>query len=373
MPAPNVWPFFIEAGSSESVEYFTNVLTTFGKEQRIRLRQFPRVMFKYVHFMEQDEAALATAIIRDSAFTGDFHVPVWSELEKIEGEVLSSDTVLSFDTTNGSYNSGFVFVWENNNSWVLAEIASVTSGSITLTEAIGTSLSSPLVMPVRRCFMSGPAETSVISSNARFSVSFTARDSFEVDADSIPTFSDYPVYPFDNFNVRNTLQTISRVVEYFDNGFGLVQVEPYRDDIYPSTNVTMSYNGIEEKTAIRKFISLMGGKQKPFFLPTFRTDLIPLTDSTTQIIIKSGYPTSTLVGRAIRIEQKSGAVLYNRISGVSGSTLTLSQTSPQTVGPTLTKSISLMDLYRGQSDTFEFPLNMYGNGYVSFTAEEITE
>lgn len=375
MSVDKLWPFPIEDGSTEVIEYFTSVLKTYTTEQRIKLRDKPRTVFNYTHLLDTQENAYADMLIRESNFQNNFLVPVWSESIFYKEAIDSSDTVIIFDTTVMDLQGGYLFIWRDNSSYVGKKVTSFTDTQVVLEEPVGQNFTNCVLGPARKSYISQPPYKETENLNTLLTITFTSRDNFEVDEyEGYDEFQGLPVYPFFNYNMAPLRDTISQTVEYFDSGYGLVEIEPVRDFVSNVAEVDLFYQGNSRKKIVRSFLAVMSGKHKPFWLPTYRKDITPTSSgSGSSISTDSNYVSSGAIGRGLRIEQNNGNVFYNRVTGVSGGSVSLQSSLPETVGPNQTRSISFMDIYRSETDRFENFLRPGVRGTVTFTAKEVTE
>ncbi|NGQ93406.1 hypothetical protein G5V65_21210, partial [Rhodobacter sp. HX-7-19] len=100
-----------------------------------------------------------------------------------------------------------------------------------------------------------------------------------------------------------------RAVEYVDNGFGPVVVEPLRDLLERGEAITMKAQGASERWALRRWLWSLRGRQASFWLPTWGRELqlrAAMTSGSTLMRVAPFAELAAYVGRAILLEMPSG-------------------------------------------------------------------
>jgi len=105
------------------------------------------------------------------------------------------------------------------------------------------------------------------------------------------------------------LTSLRRAVEYVDNGFGPVVVEPLRDLFERGEAITLKAQGATERWALRRWLWSLRGRQTGFWLPTWGCELQLRSAMTSGSTLMRVVPIAELaghVGRAILLEMPSG-------------------------------------------------------------------
>ena len=137
----DVWPFAPEEGSTDTIQFLTDVLRTYSAEQRIKLRRNPRRKMDYSHLLSQEQLTEAKLKARRYGQTQTMFVPVWSN-QKIFSDLGAADTVLDFQDEFVRYyeynDVDKVIIWSDWDDYIVRDITSIDAKQINLGSAIGT-------------------------------------------------------------------------------------------------------------------------------------------------------------------------------------------------------------------------------------------
>jgi hypothetical protein len=148
------------------------------------------------------------------------------------------------------------------------------------------------------------------------SASFVLRDATDLAAPTLPTYLGRPVQT-DPSLVRGPLSaSLRRAVEYVDNGFGPVMVEPLRDVFERSEAITLKAQGPTARHALRRWLWSLRGRQASFWLPTWGRELQLRAAMTSGSVLMRVAPVAMVaayVGRPIIVEML-GALRFRTIT-----------------------------------------------------------
>lgn len=396
----DVWPFAPETGYSEKISFLTDVLRTYSAEQRIKLRKQPRRSMSYSHLLDQEQLSQAKLKARRYGQTSTMFVPVWAD-QKIFTGLTSGDTVLDFGTQHvGHYEYNIadkVILWTDWDDYIVRDIASTTSTTITLSSSIGVNLSQVFVMPLRQCVAyQGFTVTQDSPNESYVNATWTLKESSDVynwilydlfDLDNIFDTDDIFTRPVENYNgiyvrkeaphrLQSVENSILQPITLVDNGFGPIATENHFDYINNLSSVEFFWsNPVERAEEIRDFLGGVSGRAKAFYLPTFSNDMVPISGvySGTSLSFEDyGIPNDYL-NRVIMIELNNGTKTYNTITAAVQATSEISVTldSAISLDTSNLKRICFMNLVRCDVDDFELFYYYGGSGTTRFTTMEV--
>ena len=364
-----IWTFIPQMEIKEKLEWKTNILQTYDGEQRIALREAPRQELKYKYFLNEQEYSIAKAI--GIQWGGNFYgVPIWAEVF-IYGDIPSGTTTLEVDTTIYDYFlDGFVFIWESNNKTVVRKIIGITDTEILLEYEI-ENFSNALIMPLK----SGINQKGIKFDRGGYTAVKASSD-FLIVNDMVITASgdglDYPEYRDSQVVTNRQIalsgmsETIVRGMDYFDNGSGLIRMEP--QTAYPRNKKMLSIWSEKDidKWNNKAWLYSLVGKQKKFWIISWNADIIPIADVlTSELTIKCQHISYELYRNVtdIVLIKTDGTFLFNRILAgapfVDGESLVLEAAFPEDLATEDIEKICFMSLVRLDSD--KVTIN-YGSG-----------
>lgn len=399
----DVWSFAPEEGSTDTLDFLTDVLRTYSAEQRIKLRKNPRRKVEYNHLCTQEQLSQAKLKARRYGQTGTMYVPLWS-CQKQLTNLSSGDTVLSFGATDFvryyEYNTADkVIIWQDWDNYIVRDITSFdyTNNTIVLSSSVGTNVTRAIVMPLRAAVALRGFTTTQDSPNASYiGAEWTLKESTDTyrwinyDFFSVDDIFEYidiferVVERYNGIYVRHNAPyrmgsvsgQILQPVEIIDNGFGPIRTETLFDYVNTITSVEFFWNTPAERAAeVRDFFGALGGRLTSFYLPTFSDDVVPLAGSysgTSLSVVDYGLA-SDYVGRAIMIELNDGTKTYNTIDSAVDATseITLTLATSITLNTNDLKRISFMNLVRADEESIVMSYSHGRGGSVKFNVIEV--
>ncbi len=270
----NVWPFPPQQEVTETLQWKTEVLRCPSAEQRLCLRNVPRISVEYEFHLLPQEIEAATVMARTWTLD-EFLIPLWNEYHSAGG-VDAGATSFNVDTTIRRFQVGqYGFIIGSNGNYEVFEVTALDDTSITF-DAIDDSYSNALIMPCYPCHIVG--DFSFRKYAAQF---FTTQQEFIIDTNMNLTAAQ----PYEEYNDSYVVtdrpvlsssieESNTREYEQFDNIAGPVHyTESYN---YPVTTgrLSWSFNTLAEVRAFQEWLYYVRGKQGSFYVPRWTMDFI---------------------------------------------------------------------------------------------------
>jgi len=322
---PTLWPFAPAQEITEVLEWRTDVLQARAGEQRIALRSRPREIVTFRHRLDALSMARAAELAR-AGFAGDWLVPLWHMALQPDTDLAQGVTEILLNTGVSDFRAGgLVAIGVDGGEAVPVEVATVQADRLMLAEPLGTQL--PGMTGAARLITVAPVRAGVLTSaveiarrrqgDGTVTASFLLRDAPDLAAPTLPTYLGRPVQT-DPSLVRGPLSaSLRRAVEYVDNGFGPVMIEPLRDVFERNEAITLKAQGPTARHALRRWLWSLRGRQASFWLPTWGRELQVRVVMTSGSVSMRVAPVATLaayVGRPIMLEMPD-ALRFRTITG----------------------------------------------------------
>ena len=312
-PPPPLWAFPAAQEIAEVLEWRTDVLTSRAGEQRIALRPRPREIVTFRHRLDALGMARAAELAR-AGFAGDWHVPLWHMALQPDADLAQGATEVLLDTGVADFRGGkLAAIAVDGHEAAAVAIASVQPDRLILAEPLGLQLPSPAVAAPR--ITVAPIRAGVLTSaievarrrqgDGSVTASFLLRDAPDLVAPVLPTYLGRPVQTDPSLVRRPLSVSLRRAVEYVDNGFGPVVVEPLRDAFELGETITLKAQGPITRYALRRWLWSLRGRQVSFWLPKWGRELqlrAAMTSGSTLMRVAPVASLQAYVGRAILLE-----------------------------------------------------------------------
>jgi hypothetical protein len=361
---PELWPFPAAQEITEVLEWRTDVLQSQAGEQRIALRSRPREVVTFQH--RCDALAMARAAERSRAgFAAEWRVPLWHMAVQPTADVAQGATEIIVDTAVADFRAGdAVAIAVDGREASLAEIAAIEADRLILVEPLTTQLPATVaaqrvsIAPVRVGVLSAPVEIARRRQNdGMVTATFLLRDAPDLTAPALSSYLGRPVQTDPSLTRSPITVSLRRAVEYFDNGFGPVVVEPLRELFERGEAITLKAQGTAERWTLRRWLWSMRGRQTSFWLPTWGRELqlrAAMTSGSTLMRMAPITELAAYVGRAILLEMPSGFRFRTIIAAVADSAdhrLTLSSNLGEPVA--IGTKVHFLTLARSDADRIE--------------------
>jgi len=321
---PLLWAFPAAQEITEVLEWRTDVLTSRAGEQRIALRPRPREIVTLRHRLDALGMARAAELAR-SGFAGDWQVPLWHMALQPAADLVQGAAEILLDTSVSDFRAGgLAAIAVDGREAVPVAIASVQADRLILSEALVMQLPEPTVAarrvtvaPLRAGFLTTAVEITRRRQNeGTVTATFLLREPPDLAAPVMPSYLGRPVQTDPSLVRRPLAASLRRAVEYVDNGFGPVVVEPVRDVFERSETITLKAQGPAARHALRRWLWSLRGRQASFWLPTWGHELqlrSPMTLGSVLMRVAPIAPLPAYVGQRIMLEMP-GALRFRTIT-----------------------------------------------------------
>jgi hypothetical protein len=362
---PPPWPFPAAQEITEVLEWRTDVLQSRAGEQRIALRSRPREIVTFQHRCDALGMARAAELVR-AGFVGEWRVPLWHMAVQPTAEVAQGATEIAVHTAVADFRAGEAVVLAvDGRAASLAEIADVEADRLILVEPLGAQLPGAIVVasriavaPLRSGILIAPVEIARRRQNdGLVTTTFLLRDAPDLTAPVMPVYLGRLVQTDPSLTRSPITASLRRAVEYVDNGFGPVVVEPLRDLFESGEAITLKAQGAAERWALRRWLWSLRGRQTGFWLPTWGRELqlrAAMTSGSTQMRVVPVAELAVYVGRAILLEMPSGfrfRTINAAVADGADHRLTLSSSLGEPVA--VATAVHFLTLVRSDADRIE--------------------
>ncbi len=353
---PDLWPFPVRQPVTEVLEWNTDTLITEAAEQRIALRTAPRSILTVSHLLNAGDLARAAELAR-AGLVDTWTVPLWHLARPAASAVEAADLTVFVDTGEGFFAaSGQAVIAADGVEALLVEVSAVLPDRLELTAPAGVTLVHPIVAPVGTGVLTRPLEIDRRRQGlGMVTATFTLQGATDLSASIYPTHLELNVLT-DPAVLRQPLaESIAQSVEYIDNGFGPIVIEPVLTHVQRRSTITLMDRGAARWTR-RRWLYALRGRQRAFWLPTWGRELVlqaSVTSSATSVIVAATADPGVWIGRHVMFDITSGPVfreITNAIYDALGIRLTIA--APGKSIP-ITTPIHLLTRVRLDTDRIE--------------------
>jgi hypothetical protein len=312
-----LWPFPAAESVSEVLEWRTDVLQARAGEQRIALRSLPREIVTFQHRCDALAMARAAELAR-ARFAGDWLVPLWHMAQQPTMDLTQGDLDIPLDTSAADFRAeGFAAIALDGGDAALVEIIAIQPDRLILAE--------PLILPAAAMTISAgrvtvaPLRIGILAAAVEFvrrrqndgtvSATFLLRDAPDLTPPVLPSYLGSSVQTDPSLTRAPLSASLRRAVEYVDNGFGPVVIEPLRDVFERGETITLKAQSASKRQALRRWLWSLRGRQASFWLPTWGRELqlqAAMTSGSAQMRVTPVAELAAYVGRKILLEMPGG-------------------------------------------------------------------
>ncbi|QMV29704.1 tail assembly protein [Vibrio phage vB_VnaS-AQKL99] len=356
------WPYIPEGGYTETREWLTDVIRTRNKEQRLSLRQGPRKTVSYSYLLSNND--LANMWSHSAVWVNKLYaVPQWDKFLRV-GAISKDAMELPIDGISlGLIASGFAFIYENNFTFEVRPLKSVSNDKIEFVDAVTRDYKDATVLPVDLQKHEQPLNVS----RTAFGVS-KARAVWEKLDDTGLASNPFPLYLNRPVMLDHILMNGASHSERFgyemdrvDSETGLyTDFQEYNWLSQSRFDLRWSCDTVDEYDRIKGFLDYCRGKQGEFFVPTWNTDLTLAQDivqSDSALQVKPCDVTLFFKPFHVMIQYLDGSHSFASVTSASrGSdfdTLKITPALPDK-DANLVVQICRLNLMRFDTDRFEF-------------------
>lgn len=313
-----LWPF-IPTSVMETLTFRTDVRRTREGEFRDSLSDATQE-FK-LNYAAHDTDASPIEILYRARPYNLWHVPVWPDMELKNG-LASGTTTINVETDTADYRAGGkACIIKSQTEFELVDVDSVGAGTITLSSATTVDFVGEVaVAPARAAYAPEGLQTGEGINITEFSIGFIVAEPVDLSADNYTNYGDYDLITDSPDATSELSGSLSQQIDWIANGFGAFQ--PAEFETYVRRRGTFSYTDVTraERWARRELLHRLRGKDRPFWLPTFKRDMTiyeyrdPTFDSIR--INPTFIEKDDLVGMHIMVEHTDGTYECHEVSGV---------------------------------------------------------
>ena len=380
-------PFFHDWGSetalTERISYLTGVIESKnGREQRSRLRKYPRRQFVTNNLLadgsDNNRNALQRALFHNATTFGlskTWLIPVNQDARYLGYSLASGSSVINVNTQYHDYSvNGYVLLYKGYDNYEVVRIQSLANTNITLVAPTTKQWdSSTTVVPMRQCVHGQETlDSNVITYDLESqSTLWDVLVQDKVDTRKIPYtpthfYKGYDVYLTQTDFSQDTSGQIYNPQRRLDNPVGLFRI----DSRYATTKQKYPFSLLlktkQEIAEFLGFIEYRAGKLNPFWFPSFGNDfqiaLSGLAADTTIRVKNIGYSTYLNASGArkdVVFMKADGTPVFRRVTGASDNgdgteTLSIDQALGFDFSLSTFRYISFLNFVRFDTDIFEF-------------------
>lgn len=322
----------------EALEWKTDVIESYnGDEQRIRGRNLPRQLFEMEYF-ETENNARSRLLNHLIGFAGKFYaVPVWHFGRPLLQDAASSATIIFVDTTNADFRDStpkvqsLVILWRSETDFEIAQVAvgGLAAGQITLERPLENAHSAALteVIPIQVMLARDPVEWALTPNGAlTVDIKWLAEevvDLAEIDG-NLTLFNGRPVLTGFNYVDETLAEKITEKYELFDSESGTFQPLERRTVPEYATQKGFETATPADSWDLRKLIYALRGKQRSFYMPTWRSDFVAtdtIGSSDLNITVEEADHARFINGiepfAALMVLLNDGTQLFRNITGIA--------------------------------------------------------
>ena len=319
-----IWPFPAVQEITEVLEWQTDVLQSEAGEQRIALRTRPREIITLRHRLDALGMARAAELAR-AGFAGEWNVPLWNMALQPDAVLVQGATEILLATGHSDFRAGgLVGIAVDGGAAAPIGIATVQADRLILGEPLVLQLPAMFVgagrisvIPIRAGLLTAPVEIARRrQGDGVVTASFLLREAPDGAPLVLPTYLGRPVQTDPSLMRRPLTASLRRAVEYVDNGFGPVVIEPIRDVFERGEAITLKAYGPAARWAQRRWLVGLRGRQASFWLPTWGRELqmrAAMTSGSVLMRVAPVAPIESNVGRHVMLEMP-GALRFRTIT-----------------------------------------------------------
>lgn len=379
-----VFPFRPDRGFRENWEWKTEIQSAWDfTEQRLALRDVPRVSCEFDYRLQSAEATQADLIFYNMAGY-DFTLPRWEQ--QTTATVHAGDETIICDIAWANWQVGSSgIIWKSAREYELFTVAQVGAGSLRPEAPIAHEFGRALIMPCVGAKLYGDM-TRIDGPMDTFSVQASFRLADPPDwelSDAQEQLDGHDVWKRPMYNEVPRTMTCPAVT--LDNGLGIIREFHAQPTSMGGWQMIAYADGLAEITALRGMLLRRQGCVRPFWTSTRRHDFIPaatLRANSADLVVKGCSTGTSFPARSMRkrlcIELTDGTVLYRGILGLlkentAFDTLTLSEPldSENDISPADIARISFLTLVRLASDKVAWTWLRPDRAEVSFAVQEV--
>lgn len=311
-----------------SIQYLTEVIESFdGTEQRIALRDTPRVSLSYTYSMTDEQQYQFDNKLATSS--GSMLVPLWPLQCRLSNPVKPGDSKLCLEEISGHVGSSEIILVAESNEYEVLTVEAVDGPMVTLTSLAKTGFSrSAIVVPCRIAYPSDESNaTSLLRGFDQHSITFDVEETKilkPAPVDNFERLNGRPIFPFRPDRSKDVTTQYTRLRETLDPLIGARSIYDRSRGAIKVFGQTFTFFSEVERQRFEDFAELMNGAQGEFYIEG-PGQAFELSDDiygpTYQVKIKqsgySNFANSNSLAPLIAIKLYNGTTIYRTIKQVT--------------------------------------------------------
>lgn len=347
-----------ENGVVEQQSWLTDVQKAVDGETRIAVRSKPRMSLTCEYRMERRDNTTLASILYASGDT-EFAVPLWMDAEHVRTDVLAGATEIFFDPSYLRFkDAGLVLIFQNEGAFEAVSITAVLGDRITLEDpVIQNYYGACYVVPLRRARIVGLPGLQKRNMGAGINkINFVMTENYLEPAGTYPQYKSTDVLLDRTFLTGNIQDSIHKERLTIDSESGIFETFALRNNTKEYRTQRWTVQQRQAKYELHQFLDSRKGKQKPFYYPSWRQDVVVtatiISNELTMQIEPNVYKGYATQGpREAYIELYDGTIFYRTLIFGAANDISLDTILGQDVTPEEIKFFCFMHLLRLDEDT----------------------
>ncbi|ATI19448.1 tail assembly structural protein [Vibrio phage vB_VpaS_KF6] len=377
----------------EKLSWKTDVIRTLdGAEQRIRIRENPMSTIRYKSVTGYLDTAGAEALIYRLGHD-DVAIPLWHEGVRYPGVIAAGVIRIDVSTAASSFAvDDLVILWKDFFTYETATIATVAADHITLKKPLVGTWDRPLVAPLAYGLVDNVTFSKYKINVSENNVEYTRNDTVSIAGSATyPLYDGIPVYgKLLYMSGKSSPAAYTPSVDSLDYGIKPRSQKKRYDFPDVTRDILVKMYSPLEVMNFKKFLTYLGGKQKPFWYVSDWWDFNPVGNTpTTETVIRIQdmgfleYYAGAVNRKWLAIKPKGGAWVYRQVSSVAkgadipgepkNEAITIDTALPFTFSKDTVEKISLMVPVRLQQDEVTFNWDGMEHITASLRVVEVTK
>lgn len=268
------WGLAPETGHSETLEWKTDLIATYGTEQRISIREAPRQSFDYDYILDEEEFVEQKTLAAGGAGL-TYGIPNWTDAVYI-GAITSGQTVFAADFNDYEFHvGGLVAVYFDDGSTHITEVDELTAGSLTLRLPVVNSATQGFLAPLRTAqSVAGPQFSRTSNRYVKSQIKFAVTNNQSYLKDAAPvTYRGLDVLITRYAVVGSVNERIYKMLDVLDNGSSTPVLSLKDSKLRNGQTIGFVYQSRADKRIFRSWLMKRKGRLVPFWLPSWNNEV----------------------------------------------------------------------------------------------------
>lgn len=351
-------PQVAEVPFVETLAFLTDSIESYnGVEQHIQVRGMPRQSFQYqIPFQAAADAGIFNTAW--GALRKKWAVPAWGDAQYV-GNVTAAANSCACDTVNYDLRApGLAMFYTGCGQYKVVEITSKSDISINFA-AMGAAIKGAYLIPLRVGFIVGDVNRAITGHAGKVEINFQVDDLQLLTPAAPDQYLANDIYYTVGLLDGNSLSTsIKQRQDIIDFDLGVIDRRtPWTRAKYGRPFRTMMTTPAEIK-AFKDFAYRRIGKVRPFWMPTFESNLrVKNTGTIVSTLVLSADSYIDYAAARVHIAVEANGVWYPRVISApvptGADTIQVTLSSPLNIPANTVKRASYLGLNRLDTDKFE--------------------